>query len=618
MNFFDQQQSAKRATRLLLGLFLLALALLTLLVNSGIYTIYSIIHHFINDTYPPWQHYATSPICWVTTGITLLLFTLGSAQRWLQLRRNRLALVSLIDAVELSSQNASAEQKILINVVEEMAVVSGLSVPRLFLMPQEGSINAFVAGRAPQQLLVVTQGMLDKLSRDQLQGVIGHEFSHLLNGDSQLNLKMLAWLAGLSRVAQLGNQCMQAASSVQQHQRLQLARSKKNDANVRPALLLLGGILYVAGYCGLFLGRIIKASISRQREVLADASSRQFTRNPRALGDALIKIKQHGSLLIHPNAEEISHMCFADGTKPWLHQLLATHPDIDTRLHQIDPSWVARSRARLRPKTSPAVKTSNVTALLPDKAQSVIAAIPDTLHQALHQPDQAMLVVYALLMSLSQQQRLPAINPAQRLELAALNQQLQAFTNYRLILIDLSLPALQRLSNEKQQQLLDNLDRLIALDGEVTLSKYLLRETVRHKLRPSKPVVFEVNRIVKLAPQIQLLLSRLIQAVSWRHSQQQRLFTYLAAPLLPKGYQLLSVDHCGLKELAGALHQLRRLTSKLKQSLLLNCQSIVIVDNKLTTEENELLRLICILIDAPLPQLRLPPNATNRPVANRW
>lgn len=613
MNFFDQQQDARRATRLLAWLFILALVILVLLVNFGVFSLWWLVAlrvESLQEGFNAFVYYLSSSTCLVVSVVTLAVFASGSIRRSAQLRHNSTALASLVNATEVTYSMAASDEKQLINVVEEMAVAAGTPPPRLFVMRNETAINAFVTGIAPQQLLVVTQGALDALSRDELQGMIGHEFSHLLNGDTRLNLRMLILLAGLLSVGRLGLYLIALGRPERQLQsRIDFQRRIGGDVydnNSNGLFILVGVVLVVAGYVGLFIGRMIKAAITRQREALADASAQQFTRNPAGLAGALIKIKNGpGSLLNHALAEDINHMCFGDGVRIHLRQLLATHPDIDTRLKEIDPSWIARARARERQQDNASATIGNP----PDTrqlgyAQSLITSLPPALSQALHDANGACLVIYALLMDVSQQKFLPAVKPEDKQKLPALVEQItQLGSRTRLPLLDLALPALQRLEKNQLKQLLDNIDWLIKADGQVSLFEYLLRQLVRQRLLPTKASTVLYTRLDQLAGSVQLLLSMLIHHASHAAAAQQELFQRFASPLLPAGRQLLPLEKCSLKTLTQAMQQLRQLSPLLQKPLLDTCADIILVDAKVQVEEMELLRLVCLLLDCAMPPL---------------
>lgn len=610
MNFFDQQARARRTSRHLLWLFALSLLLLVVLVNLGFYSLWWLgwQRSNVHSPSPDIATYVHSTFCLVVSAITLLAFAAGSLRRHLQLARTPTALPELLNATEVTLTTAARDEKTFINVCEEMAVATGLPMPRLFVMRNEDGINAFVTGIYPEHLLVVTQGALDRLTRDELQGVIGHEFSHLLNGDTRLNLRMLVVLAGLLSVSRIGHYLLANAMPENELKSRRLFRErlgiepepgKRNPAGM---FVVVGVILYLAGYAGLFCGRLIKAAVSRQREALADASSQQFTRNPAGLAGALIKIKYGDStLLTHPLAEDINHMCFGDAVRIRLRRLLATHPDIDTRLASIDPSWVARARVRQRQQSRPAPRPSSPSL---GYAQSLVASLPDALTRNLHTPEGACLVIYALLMEVGYQRFLPAVSEVDKHTLPTLVEQADKLgSRARLPLIDLALPALQRLDESGRKRLLTNIDWLIMNDGQVTLFEFLLRQLVRDRLLPRPPARITHTRLAPLAGQLQLLLSMLIHQASQESAVQQDLFRRLAAPLLPPGRQLLPLEKCSLLALSKALKEIRLLTPLLKQSLLDCCADIILADRLVQVGEMELLRLVSSLIDCPMPPL---------------
>lgn len=604
MDFFDQQATAKRATFLLIPLFILALMVLVILVNLGVLGLWHVLSFMlvidringVTLTAPSFADYWSSTTCLITSIMTVLVLTGGSVRRAMQLRKSNMAVAELVDAAEITHATATSEEKQLSNVAAEIAVAAGTPVPRLFVMREEKAINAFVTGLPPQQLLVVTQGALDHLNRDELQGVIGHEFSHLLNGDIRLNLRMMALLAGLLGIGQLGQYLLNTK---------QLSRPYDDDRERSSPVV--GIVLITAGYAGLFIARLIKAAVSRQRESLADASSRQFTRSE-GLANALVKIKNGaGAQLSHPHAEDINHMCFGDAITVRFQRLLATHPDLDDRLRQIDPSWVARARARKRQKQRQSQEKEtgfpdNKTHL--DYAKGLLANIPDTLRQRLHSPDSACLVVYGLLADVEQPSQLPAISQDDKLVLSFLVEQVDNLGNrYRLPLIELALPALQQLDGNSRNRFLTNIDWLIKADNQVSLFEYLLRELVHYHLKPERLDKIRYTRLTQVASQTQLLLSSLIYTATGDNGQQQKLFKQHAASLLPPGRQLLPLRECALKPLAEALHQLRELSPLLKKPLVQSCTDVVLADNKAEIKEIELLRLVCVLIDSPMPLL---------------
>ena len=258
-----------------------------------------------------------------STLATLAVILIGSVTKTLELHRGGSAVAEMLDGRLINSNSTDLDERKLLNVVEEMAIASGVPVPQVYVMDNEAGINAFSAGFSTSDAAIgVTRGGMKKLSRDELQGVIGHEFSHILNGDMRLNLRLMGLIFGILCLTVVGRVLLRT-------------RGRKNP------LPLLGLALVIIGWVGVFFGRLIQAAVSRQREFLADASAVQFTRNPGGLAGALKKIGglASGSQLTSAHALEASHLFFANGMRNSLFGIMATHPPLPERIRALDPSF---------------------------------------------------------------------------------------------------------------------------------------------------------------------------------------------------------------------------------------------------------------------------------------
>ncbi len=326
MDFFSHQEAARRKTKRLVVLFLLAVAAIiagVYLVVTPVWFAYAAKEGFADD----WRLWDPERLAVVALGVCTVIF-FGSAFRMASLRQGGGAAVArLLGGRPVDPSTHDPDERRLLNVVQEMAIASGIPVPDVYLIEDEESINAFAAGLSTDQAVIgVTRGCLVLLSRDELQGVIGHEFSHVLNGDMRLNLRLMGILAGILVIAVIGRVLMHGRRS-----------RSKGAAQVQ----LAGLGLYVVGYAGVFFGTLIQAAVSRQREFLADASAVQFTRNPGGIAGALKKIGglAFGSRLTSAHAEEASHFFFGDAIRRGFSGLLSTHPPLHERVARIDPSF---------------------------------------------------------------------------------------------------------------------------------------------------------------------------------------------------------------------------------------------------------------------------------------
>ncbi|OZB19504.1 MAG: peptidase M48, partial [Marinobacter sp. 34-60-7] len=348
--FFERQAHARRNTGLLVVLFLTAVTLITLAVCLVGYTVTR-----SESSNLPFHYWLLSSHGLITSGGVIALIGIGSLIRWAALAGGGSKVAEMVGARPIEPDTRDPEERTLRNIVEEMAIASGVPVPSLYVMDNETGINAFVAGYTPgEAVMVVTHGALTQLSRDELQGVVGHEFSHILNGDMRINVRLIALLAGILMIGQIGHFLLRAGF-------YSGGRHRSRDGRAQAAIGLVGLALMVIGYVGVFFGRLIQSAVSRQREMLADASAVQFTRNPEGIGGALFKIGVKGGYLdTTSHASDMNHMCFTESARMKFASLLASHPPIDERIQAIQPGLMARLKSRLR-DTQPAHATRAAT-----------------------------------------------------------------------------------------------------------------------------------------------------------------------------------------------------------------------------------------------------------------
>ena len=321
MDFFEAQDAARRKTAWLVALFLGAVLSLIALTNAAVGIALTVASE------GQLSLSAVPPSLWVIiSGGVLVIIFIGSSIQAFRLRAGGASVALTLGGRLVTEETTDPLARRAQNIVEEMALAAGIPVPPLYLIP-EASINAFAAGFGLKDAVIgINQGTLEALNRDELQGVIAHEFSHIVNGDMGINIRLMALLHGILMISVAGRVLMQARAG---------GRQRNNAAQ----LVALGFALLVIGYSGVFFGRLIKASISRQREFLADAAAVQFTRNPQGIGNALRRIggAQGGSFITHDRAEESSHLFF--GPIRHFNRLLGTHPPLEARIKAVLPTW---------------------------------------------------------------------------------------------------------------------------------------------------------------------------------------------------------------------------------------------------------------------------------------
>jgi Zn-dependent protease with chaperone function len=317
--FFERQETQRSLTRWLVVGFMLAFLLVTLVITLVV------VVGLMGDPRLVLRHHPEYA-AWISL-IVIGTMLVASWHRSSQLRAGGAVIARSLGGVPVTAGETDPRRKRLLNIVEEMAIAARIRKPQVYVLPEEPGINAFAAGHSPDQAAVaVTQGALDNLDREQLQAVIGHEFSHILNGDMRLNMRLTAWIFGLFVITDLATRIMRG-------------RSRGKGAG-RLKVVAFG--VFIAGSVGLLAGRLLQAAVSRRREHLADASAVQFTRNPQALQGAFVTMAAlaEGSQLQHENSTNVAHMFFAGTSPSWARKIgtgwFSTHPDLEERVHALD------------------------------------------------------------------------------------------------------------------------------------------------------------------------------------------------------------------------------------------------------------------------------------------
>jgi Zn-dependent protease with chaperone function len=628
MNFFEHQEQARRKTVYLI--FLFAIAIMGMIL--ALYSVVAIMMYMELQT----RRSLISPELLVLITIAVLLIVgFGSGHKILQLQGGgKIVAFSLGGRLVQPNTTELLEQRLL-NVVEEMAIASGTSIPPVYLLDHEPGINAFAAGFTINDAVIgVTQGCLKELSRDQLQGVIAHEFSHIIYGDMRLNLYLIGVVQGILLIHILGRTM------------LRLIGDGSTVKRKKQGLLIITGLALLAiGYIGFLCGRMIKSAISRQREFLADASAVQFTRNPLGLSGALRTIGnlKDGSKIKTPTAEEASHLFFGEAIRNFNHRFFATHPPLSERIERLENLPVGTLSEDISPperQLTATLETPEITQLQSTKihanpesiiteigttdrahlnyAQSLLFQLPEAIKTALKSEQGCQALIYGLLLNTQdksiQERQISHLRATESPE--PLDHLWQIFPyfqdlnpRYRLPLIDLTVPVLRNLSLDLYQHLSQQIQTLIDADGQLSLSEYTLQVILLHRLAPYfHPLPSRnPNRIFTTVHEIWndclIILSALAEV---GHQDEPEQIQALRSGLqrLPRAdqknlpHQLIPTNIISIRR---STRRLMNTTPKLKQAIVDACAHTVLFNHQVNIKEAELLRTVIILLDCPIP-----------------
>jgi len=665
MDFFALQDEARRRTRRLVALFVLAVAgtvLVVYLVFTLGYGFYVQESRRASDpafraqtgwtlgAAPPYRTLRGESSWWdgtafgLTTGATLLLIGIGAGLRAVALSSGGRAVAEMLGGEALAPAPSDPAERRLAHVVEEMAIASGMAVPAVYVLRGERGINAFAAGLEPDGAVIgVTQGAMEQLTRDELQGVIAHEFSHILNGDMRLNMRLCVMTHGILFLAVTGQALLRAMWRVPVRVRGS-RRQGGGELAVFAAMLAAGLALVLIGSVGHGFAWLIQAAVSRQREFLADAAAVQFTRNPSGIAGALAKaagVSGRQRRLASTHAGELGHFLFSHEGTAWLGGWAATHPPLEERIRRIDPQFLEHWRPPAPvqdeeagprgggrgTRVAEAVLASALSAgtapaqghapLRPRHehlayAQSLIGALPAGLLEAARDSFAARALVLAVLQARGGQAvpaELEAEDPGLFREAARLLPLCQELpVQAKLPLVDLAVPALRALAPAQYGAFRGLLDRWIVQDGEISLFEFALQHCLKCHLDPvfpglpPEPAAPSLHSLAAVAQEIRTVLGAVAYAAG-EPSEAGAAFARGVGSVNLAGLdpELPSPEQCGLAEVAAALLRLAGLTPSLRRNVLYAAAQTAAHDGRLGVEEAELLRALGDALNAPLP-----------------
>lgn len=642
MDFYQAQDDARRSTTRLIVFFILAVISLVVMTNLLVMLVFG----YLEDPGQLTVQNIARQFDWITFlaigAMVVLVIAAGSAYKIMTLAGGGQVVAESLGGAPISPGTRDPLERRVLNVVEEMAIASGTPVPPVYLLKNEEGINAFAAGNSPADAVIgITRGTAEHLSRDELQGVVAHEFSHILNGDMRMNIRLMGVLHGILMIGMIGYYILRSMT---------YGRRRSSNKNGAPVLALAIGLM-VIGFAGTFFGNLIKASVSRKREFLADASAVQYTRNPGGIAGALKKIGGYhaGSTLQSPQAPAMSHAFFSQGVSSFLQSLFATHPPLDVRIKRIDPRWDgefespaaeaepsaateapgeaageeggdARKRAVLEGAVAAAgVLQANdlIDSVGRPRAEhlqyagEIIAAIPPLVRETAAEPYGARAVIYGLLLSGDEDIRAEQMAHLRREGdhgIADLVQSLSGDiaaldTAVRLPLIDLVIPALRELSPGQYGLFKRNLDALIRMDRKINLFEWALQKILYHNLEPQftgkKPRAARHGSLAAVQPHIETLLSLLTHACVG--DQQSEAFDAARRELDMPDVAMIPRERIDLEALGTAVDELALLKPLIKPRLLKACLACITHDQAYSPEETELMRAVADTLDCPMP-----------------
>jgi len=592
MDFFERQDRARRKTGLLLVYFVMAVVCI-ILVLQGVFAVL-----FDGDWRDP------EMLAWVAGGV-LAVVAGGSLVKIAELSRGGRMVAAMLGGEPVSPHTTEPGERRLMNVVEEMAIASGVPVPEVYVLPEAVGI---------------TRGAVEVLTRDEMQGVIAHEFSHILHGDMRLNIRLMGLLNGILCLALLGGLLLRVSIYTPRGG----GGGDRRGGGGAFVLLAAGAALYLVGWIGVFFGNLIKAAVSRQREFLADASAVQYTRNPDGIAGALAKIGRHTARLESPRAAEASHMYFGSGTGEPFFGFFATHPPIAERIAAIAPGFDPASVKRVTPPPIPKPATTRGTrassvfgmpAASCAYAATILAALPEFSRAAARETQSACALVYALLLDGDEARRAAQLGVLRVSEglrdevLAIFARRGEIRGSGRIALVDLAIPTLRGLSEPQYREFRENIRLLIESDQQIDLFEFVLQKILlRHldlSFTKSTGTPVRHRSIIPILPEIGTLLTALSLVGHTERKDREAAFDAGVRELLFKSssYEMRPGDSCDTAAIDRALDKLAAGSPEVKRRVLNACAQCVAHDGIVRPHEYEILRAIADAVDCPVPPL---------------
>lgn len=624
MDFFSAQDRTRSATRKLIFIYILAIIAL----NISIYFVSLFIFGVAGDT-------AISSV-WIpelfigVSFVTLSVIAIGTISRVYQLKKGGAAVAEMLGGRKVCMSTTDTNERRLINVVEEMSIAAGIPVPDLYILDNEPSINAFAAGYTIRDAAIgVTRGTLEQLNRDELQGVIAHEYSHIFNGDMRINIRLIGILNGILLIHLMGLMIMRSGA----YARLGSGGRNKNQGGI----IIFGIALLAIGYIGMIFGRIIQSAVSRQREYLADAAAVQYTRNPDGLAGALHKISAsiEKPTLNDAHAMELSHLFFASSFKSGLDSLFATHPPIHKRIKALGSGLsqedILRRSVTTRQSTTRSESLDSegdhdfmdpklilaamgtIESQQLSKAKGILDGLPQPIKEAVHEPLGAEALIFTMLLSGDLEIETNQIEQIRKMcgpetEFAVLsikNHLHKLNPDSKLPVVELAIPALKEMSEAQFKRFRSTIAALISVDGKVSLFEYALEKIITHQLEAvysklADPKITHTN-LSNLGKEVSLLISAIAHE-STRNPEEAWNAAIQTFDKKPKdGWSFMKQSECTFDAVDLALEELGKSSGAVKKLFLNAALHSIALDGSSNRNEMEWIRAMAAAIDSPLP-----------------
>lgn len=627
MNFFESQANARGQTKRLIVLFTLAVITLVILTNL---LVMGVLGFTGLEGKPLTLAYVKALFDWETFliigGCVVTFVAISSVYKVSTLSQGGKVVAQSLGGVLVTHESDNLQHNVLLNVVEEMAIASGTPVPPVYLLKNEDAINAFAAGFTTDDAVIgITQGALDYFTRDELQGVVAHEFSHIINGDMRINMRLTGVLYGITLLGLIGYFIMRGSSIGK--------RSKRGN---QAALLGLG--LVVIGYGGTFFGNLIKASVSRKREYLADASAVQFTRNNQGIANALKKIGGYkfGSKLETSEAQSFSHAFFSNAVSHKFSSLFSTHPPLPERIKALDPQWTGHykntdtkstssisNEAQQSAQVSSFVDAQSSGSLIAGvgqlkaahikQAEHLLNEIPKPLYTMAHNTLGAQALVYALLLHENNQSQ-----KSVQLRYLASNLPDSIYTKIvdvledvgllsiqcRLPLIEIALPQLRLMPSNRYEAMLTQMQHLVYVDEQLTVFEWALSNIVANYLQAEfeKADVKRVThrKLQDLRGDVEYALSVLIHEFA-TESDFDSILEAASEEINGLTMSLLPKHQLSIEGFANSINELSKLPPIKKQKVLSALIVALAFDECYSPQEYEVIRAIADCLGCPMP-----------------